>query len=260
MPARAAEKKIKGSKASVGKKPAGRAAYAAIPKYKSGQHTMKSGYCIAMNRDGTNCMHKQSDAFVPYCKECMKNGDPSMAVEKHPKFGLCLVAKRELPKNYYTALWGEVQTNKEMPEVDTEWGFETCDGDFINPRASNKEGYCSQIQYCQCPGPNERVTITFGQPHSWMEDLSQCKDKSQKKHKYGSFIFVTACDVPKNHQLMMMYAEDAKSTDKFFEERGIVRSDIGFKARPALLRKRASGEAKGAKKTVKKNKLKRKSA
>lgn len=64
------------------------------------------------------------------------------------------VAKRELPKKYYFALFGDLTFGKDMPDDDKEWGFETQEGNFVNP---TKFGG-SQAQFCQCPGPNEKVS------------------------------------------------------------------------------------------------------
>lgn len=204
-----------------------------IPKYKSGQHTVKSGWCIATHLNGKPCMEKQGEKWVPYCKKCMKDGDPSMSVEDHPKFGKMLVAKRDLPKDYYSALWGTRHTKEEMPEADTEWGFETAVGDYVNPVPHKG----AQIQFCQCPGPSERVTISFATDCLFMQELTK-KEMKKGRDPYGSFLFVTSMAVPKNYQLMMMYAENEKSTEEFFRERGITRCDIGIKSRPAILKKK----------------------
>ena len=45
---------------------------------------------------------------VPYCLECLQNGDPSLKVADHPKFGKILVAARDLPKGYLAAWWGDL--------------------------------------------------------------------------------------------------------------------------------------------------------
>ena len=65
------------------------------------------------------------------------------------------VAKRELPKKYYFALFGKLTLGKEMPDEDKEWGFETQEGNFVNPTGFSG----SQAQYCQCPGPHEKVSL-----------------------------------------------------------------------------------------------------
>ena len=72
---------------------------------------------------------------------------------KHPRFGHCLIAKRDLPAGYRCALFGKVMHSRQMPEADKEWGFETNFGYFINP--VHETG--AQVQYTQCPGPNEKV-------------------------------------------------------------------------------------------------------
>lgn len=200
-----------------------------INRGEPGQHFWNSG-CIGTNLNGSKCTGKIIHKYIPYCENCRKNGDPSIAVVDHDRFGKCLVTKRDLPKNYRFALWGDVTRDKDMPDADREWGFETASGVFINP-VPHKES--SPIQYCQCPGPNEKVTVTFANPHLMLED----HDGKMITEKYGSMLFVTCLPVPKNHQLMMMYAENEKATERFFAERDIRRCDVHMDKYPTLLKK-----------------------
>merc|ERR1712194_727095 len=143
-------------------------------------------------------------------------------------------AKRDLPKGYRMALFGDVTSNEEMPDPDREWGFETADGWFINPRKHMKG---AQLQFCQCPGPNEKVTVTFASPHLMMENMAK---KTKSTEKYASMLFVTNQEIPKNHQLVMMYAENEKATEGFFKERGLERCDVYTDKFPTILKKNAS--------------------
>ena len=72
-------------------------------------------------------MQKWCDHFVPYCTQHMKYGDPSIIVDDHPKyiiannflrFGKLLATRRDLPKNYRTALFGDIMCAEEMPDDD----------------------------------------------------------------------------------------------------------------------------------------------
>lgn len=198
-----------------------------------GQNKMFSGYCIATKLNGDCCPMKTAHKYVPYCKDCMRTGDPSLAVLPHPRFGKFLAARRNLPKGYKAALFGEIFSNEKMPEADKEWGFETSDGYFINP--TKESG--SQIQFCQCPGPNEVVTVNFAFPHLMLE--VEPPKGQKRKEKYGSMLFQLSKDVPKNHQLVMMYAESQKETETFFRERGIVRCDVWCPTGPTLLKSNA---------------------
>jgi len=164
----------------------------------------------------------------------MKNGDPSLEIVPHPRFGKMLIAKRDLPKGYKMALWGDVVKDHDMPEEDREWGFETADGWFINPKQYQKG---AQLQFCQCPGPNEKVTVTFARPCLMMEDMS---GKKKATEKYAAMLFTTLLPVPKNHQLVMMYAESEKATESFFKERGLTRCDVYTDKYPTVLKKNAS--------------------
>merc|ERR1712194_1007340 len=53
-------------------------------------------------------------------------------------------------------------------------------------------------------------------------------------------LFQTTLPVPKNHQLVMMYAESEKATEGFFKERGLTRCDVWTKEYPTILKKKAT--------------------
>eukprot|EP00391_Amoebophrya_sp_Ameob2_P005273 CAMPEP_0178992092 /NCGR_PEP_ID=MMETSP0795-20121207/5908_1 /TAXON_ID=88552 /ORGANISM="Amoebophrya sp., Strain Ameob2" /LENGTH=286 /DNA_ID=CAMNT_0020683907 /DNA_START=272 /DNA_END=1132 /DNA_ORIENTATION=- len=213
---------------------------AAVPKFpfaggpvkltRAGQHKYETRRCIATQLDGSPCGEPWAQEFVPYCAQCMKEGDPSLAVVPHPRFGKCLIAKRDLPKGYHMALFGEVFDQESMPEADKEWGFETVDGVFVNPVHEK----ASAVQFCQCPGPNEKITVEFADPHILLED--EPTGKKKRKHKYGSMLFETQMKVPKDHQLVMMYAENEKAADTFFTERGMERCDVWAEKYPTILK------------------------
>ncbi|CAD7928277.1 unnamed protein product [Amoebophrya sp. A25] len=231
--------------------------FAAPAEQKRKQNGLASGLCIATFLDGKKCNEEWAEPFVPYCKKCMKNGDPSVKVMPHPRFGKMLVAGRDLPRGYRMALWGKVYPENEMPEADKEWGFECADGTFINPVPYP----ASQPQFCQCPGPNERVTVNFSHPHLLIEDSPKKGQKRQQE--FASMLFQTSMDVPKNHQLVMMYAENEKATEFFFSERGLDRCDVWTEKYPTILKKKADvknlkltpvGSASSTKSSTKKSK------
>lgn len=209
-----------------------------IPKYPSGQHKVTTGYCMATKLNGNACTDKCVAKYLPLCSSCMKKGDPSLAVIKHPRFGKTLICRRALPKGYKMALWGDVLRKDTMPDADQEWGFETEHGDFINPCPYPS----SQVKFSQCPGPHERVNLTWGEPHILIEP--EFIGKNSKgicdqpiSEKYGSMLFQTNQAVPKNSQLTMMYADDEPTTKLFFEERGLVRCDVSTADHSAPLKK-----------------------
>jgi len=197
---------------------------------KCGQHNFKSGLCMGSYLDGTNCMEPNMATYVPYCKKCCDKGDPSIAAIPHPKFGKQLVTRRALPKGYIVALWGDVQTEEEMEDQDDEWGFETHDGMNINP--VKYPG--SVVQFSQCPGPHERISIRFATPYLHMEP-HPAKGK-KRKEKHAAMMFHLVDDVPKGGQLNMMYAGNEKETNGFFEERGLTRCDVWTPENPTFLK------------------------
>lgn len=203
-----------------------------------------------------------------------------------------VAAKRDLPKGYMTALWGKIVPAAYMKKEDEEWGFETPEQDFINP--VKYPG--SQTQFCQCPGPNECVTVGWTpNPSLFMTDdateklnkisslfkkiniktgakkekgfvkyakndnvvlskktqeevnkLQKSMDAEWKQFQnfdfedgHGCFTFQTTKDIPKNHQLVMMYAESEKSANEFFEVRGLTRCDVYTSKYPTILKKSA---------------------
>jgi len=155
----------------------------------------------------------------------MMKGDPSLKAVKHPKFGKILVATRNLPKGYYAAWWGKLCPKKQVPFKRMEWALETSKGmvDAIPYKGS-------QLKYCACPGPSELPTIDFA-PNS---------DVLLKSgEKLAAIVFQTLRPIPRNWQVDMMYNKDEKSTDEFFQERGISRGDVGTKRYPAQRKKKA---------------------
>jgi len=204
-----------------------------IPKKKGrtlpwGQHAPLSGCCISTSLKGEPCLQAlpvdaQGDLcdMIPYCATCRKNGDPSLLVADHPKFGKILVAERDLPKGYRMAWWGDRTTKKALPEAHWEWALDTHAG-MIDARP-HQGG--SLMQFSACPGPTELTTVWMG-PNS--------DQLLQKKEKLASMLFSTRMDVPKRHQLCMMYNESVSTTDEFFKERGLTRCDVGTPKYPTL--------------------------
>lgn len=195
---------------------------------KLGQHLIHGEGCISTELNGAACCRPRAEHHIPYCKQCMKFGDPSLKVQKHPKFGKCLVAARSLPRGYITAWWGTRRGKKSMPEKNWEWALETSSG--VIDAVPHQHG--SQLQFTQCPGPSEKTTVDFV-PRNKETALLRQKEKM-------CLLFANLCDIPKNHQFTMMYNKDEKTTEQFFKDRGIVRSDIGCPQYPAL---RKAGKA-----------------
>lgn len=195
------------------------------------QNGALSGCCISTSLKGVPCegdlpeKNAKGDLcdLVPYCTQCRKNGDPSLLVTDHPKFGKILVANRDLPKGYRMAWWGDLTTSKKLPNPDWEWALDTSKG-IINARPHQKG---SLLQFSACPGPAERVTVTMG---------PRC-DTNLDRSPLTCLIFTTTMPVPKNHHLAMMYNDSVKTTDEFFEEQGIKRGDVGTKKFPAIRKK-----------------------
>lgn len=190
----------------------------------SGQHTIHGTGCIGTKTTGAPCPLPRVDPHLPYCKECMRTGDPSLKVVKHPKFGKTLIAARNLRKGYIMAWWGRRVGRKWMPLKSWDWSLETRMG--VIDAVPFRKG--SLLQFSQCPGPSEKPTV---------DDAKQW-DALLKQKPRTCLLFQTACDVPKSHQLTMMYNEDEKTTEEFFQERKIVRSDVGCAQYPALKKKK----------------------
>eukprot|EP00930_Biecheleria_cincta_P081572 TRINITY_DN706_c0_g1_i1.p1 TRINITY_DN706_c0_g1~~TRINITY_DN706_c0_g1_i1.p1 ORF type:complete len:239 (+),score=49.38 TRINITY_DN706_c0_g1_i1:64-780(+) len=209
-----------------------------------GQNAPTSGGCISTSRTtGKACTGKRESRYLPYCKKCMKAGDPSLKAVQHPRFGKILIAMRDLPKGYYVGWWGKLLKKKsDMPKKHMEWALETTKGmvDAVPFKGS-------LLQFCACPGPNEVPTIDFA-PNS------DCI--LQRGQPFGTAIFRTLHAVPRNHQVDMMYNKDEKSTDIFFKEQGIKRADVGTKKYPAL-RKKGAGPPDWEKKKVSKQVMKK---
>eukprot|EP00928_Gymnodinium_smaydae_P020394 TRINITY_DN17881_c0_g1_i1.p1 TRINITY_DN17881_c0_g1~~TRINITY_DN17881_c0_g1_i1.p1 ORF type:complete len:224 (-),score=45.88 TRINITY_DN17881_c0_g1_i1:288-959(-) len=206
------------------KKGAMKAAKSAAPKVKLtriGQHPVVGSGCIATMLNGKPCPDPRVEKHLPYCKSCMRSGDPSLQVMKHPKFGKCLIARRNLKKGYRVAWWGNRVGKRKLPTKHWEWALETCVGviDAVPYRKA------SQLQFCQCPGPSEKPVI---------DDCTKDYEALLARKDKTCLIFSLLCDVPKGHQLTMMYNKDEKTTEEFFAERGIVRSDVGCPKYPAL--------------------------
>lgn len=196
---------------------------------KAGQHPLGSQRCISTSLDGKPCGRPTGDKYVPYCKVCMKKGDPSLKVIKHDRFGKALVSNRKLPVGYKFALFGDVLAPENMPEKALEWGFEAHDGTFVNP--CDYGG--SVIQFCQCPGPNELPTVDFAQPYAMIENI----DTKGPRGGLGAMVFTSIVEIPKSGQLNMMYEDGEKNTEIFFNERGLTRCDVWMKEYPTRLKK-----------------------
>merc|ERR1712032_1225180 len=169
---------------------------------------------------GAPCANPRSEEHIPYCKRCVRTGDPSLKVVKHPKFGRCLITRRRLEKGYVIAWWGKRVAKKDMSLEDWNWALESRVG-VINAVPFKT---ASQLQFCQCPGPSEVPTVD--ERSNW--------DVLLKRKPTTCLLFRTLCDMPKHHQLTMMYNKDEKTTEEFFKERGIVRSDVGCRQYPAV--------------------------
>jgi hypothetical protein len=185
---------------------------------KNGQNIPSGNGCLSTSvKDGKACPRPRAEKHLPYCKQCLKTGDPSLKAVQHPKFGKILIAMRKLPKLYYVAWWGTLVPSRKLPEKRQEWALQTTKG-YID--AVPHPG--SQLKFCACPGPGELPTI----------DFSSNFDIFLKKAEKTCLLFSTRRDIPQNHQVSMMYNMDEKTTDEFFQERGLVRGDVGTKEYP----------------------------
>jgi len=199
----------------------------------SGQHPPTSGRCISTQLNGKPCQGELPKADgVPYCASCRKTGDPSLRVCDHPKFGKILIAVRKLPKAYYMVWWGDRTTEEAIPKKHMEWALDTGTHGMIDARPYQGG---SLMQFCACPGPSELTTV-------WMGPRTDCL---LKRAKLTGMLFTTRMPVPKNHQLVMMYNLDVKTTDEFFAERGLVRSDVGTRKYPTLKKKNVPAKCGG---------------
>jgi len=189
----------------------------------AGQNFISSGLCIATSARGKACCHEVGAPGVPYCKEHMRTGDPSLKVVTHPKAGKILIAARDLPKGYRIALWGHAKRRKDVSDKGMEWAFDITGGWFLDPTKCPG----SLVQFCPCAGPNEAAALLV------------IPNTASRGGKYGSWPFITREKLPKNWQVTMQYGSNSKESDVFFEERGIKRVDVGTKAYPALRRKDA---------------------
>lgn len=198
----------------------------------AGQPFVSSGRCIATGRkDGKPCCRLTPHKGVPYCKDHMRSGDPSLCTAAHPLAGKILVAARDLPKGYRAALWGVLRRKKEVSQKGMEWSFEIHNRMMIDPTSCKG----SLLQFCACPGPSEAAAI-----------LSTGTSTGDRRQKYGSWVFVTRETIPRNWQLTMQYGSNSKGSDTFFKERGIERVDVGSTLHPALQRKDAPAKCNDA--------------
>ena len=193
---------------------------------KSDQRKFPGG-CIATQLDGSCCSCLSLPySCVPYCEEHLKkNGDPSLSVEQHPRFGFMLVAKRDLPKGYRVAVYGKSMTAAQMPDDEKELRHE------FNKKLSggNKEWISpiyfphGQGQYIQCPGPNELPNVDYVQvSRKDGDDYRYVKNDEEN----GCMLYETIREVPKGYQLCYLYEDNEKLSDTFFEERGLTRCDV----------------------------------
>jgi len=199
---------------------------------KNGQHKPVGCGCITTSLTGKACPNPRASKYIPLCAGCSKNGDPSLKPVKHPKYGMILTATRNLPKGYYATWWGNLKPRKKMTEKAMEWALVTAKGTIDATPFPNG----SQLQFSACPGPSEVPTIDFA-PNS-VSILAKTARTCE--------IFHTLRDIPKNHQITMMYNLNEKTTDEFFEERGLKRMDVGISKYPAV-RKQKAGPAPWAK-------------
>jgi len=199
----------------------------------TGQHVVGQSRCISTSRaTGKACPGKLVEDGVPYCRACMKTGDPSVRVASHPKAGKILVAARPLPAGYRLALWGRIAERKDLPAKAQEWAFTIAPPDKqLDPTPFKG----SMVQFCPCAGPTEIAAVKPFPSSSGVYG----------GEKYGCWMFRTIHKLPKNWQVTMQYGNNSKESSDFFAERGIVRCDVGTKAFPALRRKDAAAIARG---------------
>mmetsp|Transcript_20328 Transcript_20328/g.54303 ORF Transcript_20328/g.54303 Transcript_20328/m.54303 type:complete len:223 (-) Transcript_20328:327-995(-) len=186
---------------------------------KSGQHSLRSGLCIATSREGKPCCRGTSVKGVPYCEAHMLRGDPSLRVAEHPKCGKILVAARDLPRGYRVVLWGRLCRRKNMSPEALEWGFELMGTWMLDPTGNPG----SLVQFCACPGPGEIAAL-------WTDGAGR------QGKEFGSRTFVLPFGLTRNWQATMQYGDNTYASDEFFKDRGLVRMDVGTKRYPAMRR------------------------
>jgi len=201
----------------------------------AGQHMVAGMNCIATAIDGRPCPGLRAEKGIPLCKKCIASGDPSLKAVEHPKFGKILIAMRALPKGYRAAWWGNLTTKKKMTEKAMEWALEVPGRQFVD--ATPYKG--SQLQFSACPGPSELPTVDFAAGDTFLQLIKVAK---KAKAKRAGIIFQTLRDIPRHHQVAMMYNEDEKTTEAFFKDRGLTRADVGTHKYP-LARKKGAGQA-----------------
>lgn len=200
----------------------------------TGQHHPLGSGCLATLCNGRPCPIPRDSFYLPYCKPCMKKGDPSLKVVQHPKYGKILIAARNIPKGYQVAWWGDVRKKKEMSHKAMEWALETNTTPKRWIDATPHRG--SQLQFTACPGPSEVPTIEFARKADILLNTTSVEKSCS--------LFATLRPIPKNHQFAMMYSRDEKSTETFFKDMGIKRADVGTRKYPALKKAAKKGKRK----------------
>ena len=213
----------------------------------SGQNPLDSGFCIATHLDGSACAHRTAEFannYIPYCDFHTKNGDPSLEAKKHPSFGMMCVARRNLPKNYLVACYGEMVSTLDLVEEKLEWLWE-CEEGFggdagVNPQTPAGAG--GQIQYALCIGRHEQLNMRCLDGEEYCrcamdEDHTALvsNEKSGQKH-YGAMYVISTRAIPKDHQLNTRYSDEV-GTEEFFASRGIPRCDVWTAEHPTFLKK-----------------------
>lgn len=192
---------------------------------RAGQHQDAGLGCIAtLPPSGKPCPWPRVQPELPYCKQCILKGDPSLRVEQHPHFGKILVATRDLPKGYRVAWWGKLVAKSRMRLKDWEWA---CESKFGVINSVPFPG--SLLQFCACPGLGEVPTIDFARDFEALlkRGLKTC------------LMFSLLRAVPKRYQLTMTYNKDETSMDEFFMERGLLRGDVGTPEFPSFRKSKA---------------------
>jgi len=160
--------------------------------------------------------------YIPYCKSCLKNGDPSVKVIPHPTLpmiGNILVATRDLPKGYRFVYWGTRLTGKaaqkRMAEddriIDFMYGRKCCGSIEPGPHKG------SVLQMAGNPGPNEYYNMVCTTEHFGKMDDNLVGGMYHLIH-----------DVPKGHQIAHEYGK------QWFKDRKITPLNIGTPEYPMI--------------------------
>lgn len=184
----------------------------------SGQN-LGTGHCWATKKDGKPCLRCRDPASdVPYCRDHMRVGDPSLKVVQHPNktFGKILVAARDLPRGYRMVYWGR-RIAWHKCRANKDWAMSYLQkGGVIDPCGIPQ----SKLQFMSCPGPDERSNT---------KATSQCFGTPHDTRLVGRE-FVLMEGVRKNGQLIQWYGKD------WFSARDIVRANVGTSRYPATRR------------------------